>query len=696
MIESIKIRDFLSHKDTEICLGNSTSVFVGNNGSGKSSVVDAITFALFGKHTRKNNRGLVRRGASSAFVQVIFTVEGTKYMASRKIGAKGEASATLQMHDGVQWQVLITGERRQFGESMTSRVEEILGMDYEKLLIAGIVQQGDLALIIDESPKKFKETLNGIIGIDKLDTADAFIGDAVKKFRTHVREKLGFDDSSIPKIESELTEHGRETLRLEPRVMAHNESMLQTKDEALELKLKLEKGREKLDAAVQLRAHQGELVRYAKDLAEKMRVEVKSDREKIAQCKKYLLIRDSVHSTKSDLERIIQQEIMGRKSVQDQRSSLAGLEEKMNLARSLHLIDGKCPVCDSAVLSLKPIYDEKHLHSAIKEAKSLIIAADESVSKLGFDANHTRDEIEKRHDADIELGKYSIEYAKQVDALQEDTDLCERKADALFEQINSDTILVNLAIDERSSQIYAKIINLRSKVAGFNEDEFQGILRKIEDANQKMLSIQKDFGADSEALKQAKWNAEVKSKLLAELHAVSGFIQELEKIRSIVYGRDGHVATSLRSWALGSISKKTASYLDMFDTKVQRIEMEDKKKDFTIKCYSGTTELDIKSLSGGERVCVALALRLSMAAVFGASRMNFVILDEPTAYLDAEKKSALVNAITQRSESQNNSKIQLVIISHDREIFENTAVENVYSFEPDGSLPDSPTIVKSK
>ena len=53
MIESVKIRDFLSHKDTMINLENSTSVFVGNNGTGKSSVVDAITFALFGKHTCK-------------------------------------------------------------------------------------------------------------------------------------------------------------------------------------------------------------------------------------------------------------------------------------------------------------------------------------------------------------------------------------------------------------------------------------------------------------------------------------------------------------------------------------------------------------------------------------------------------------------------------------------------------------------
>ena len=77
MIESVKIRDFLSHKDTMINLENSTSVFVGNNGTGKSSVVDAITFALFGKHTRKNNKGLIRRGANIAFVQVIFTIDGT-------------------------------------------------------------------------------------------------------------------------------------------------------------------------------------------------------------------------------------------------------------------------------------------------------------------------------------------------------------------------------------------------------------------------------------------------------------------------------------------------------------------------------------------------------------------------------------------------------------------------------------------
>ena len=85
---------------------------------GKSSLM--LTFALFGKHTRKNNKGLVRRGANTASVQVIFTIDGTRYLASRKIATKGETSATLQKYDGAQWQGVITGERKGLGESMTS------------------------------------------------------------------------------------------------------------------------------------------------------------------------------------------------------------------------------------------------------------------------------------------------------------------------------------------------------------------------------------------------------------------------------------------------------------------------------------------------------------------------------------------------------------------------------------------------
>ena len=93
MIKSIELVDLLSHSDTKLELDNNTTVFVGHNGAGKSSIIDAITFALFGKHTRKTNKSLIRRGANQGFAKIEFSANGKNYQALRKINSKGELIA---------------------------------------------------------------------------------------------------------------------------------------------------------------------------------------------------------------------------------------------------------------------------------------------------------------------------------------------------------------------------------------------------------------------------------------------------------------------------------------------------------------------------------------------------------------------------------------------------------------------------
>ena len=110
--------------------------------------------------------------------------------------------------------------------------------------------------------------------------------------------------------------------------------------------------------------------------------------------------------------------------------------------------------------------------------------------------------------------------------------------------------------------------------------------------------------------------------------------------------------------------------------------MSEKARDVSIACYSKTEVLELESLSGGEKVSVALALRLGMASLLGSSNLNLMILDEPTTHLDAERKKSLVRVLSQLSEiSNSHSPMQFLIITHDAEIFEDSNVEQIYKFE---------------
>src|SRR6185503_11661927 len=135
MIMDIQLKDFIAHKDTKIEFGKGITIFVGHNGSGKSSIIDAVTFALFGKHTRKSNRNLVRRGANSAMVQMRFTLNSKEFQAIRSLNGSGlqSFSQLAIVSDGGKEmnRPIIGGERKQFGESMSSEIAKVLGMDYE-------------------------------------------------------------------------------------------------------------------------------------------------------------------------------------------------------------------------------------------------------------------------------------------------------------------------------------------------------------------------------------------------------------------------------------------------------------------------------------------------------------------------------------------------------------------------------------
>ena len=230
--------------------------------------------------------------------------------------------------------------------------------------------------------------------------------------------------------------------------------------------------------------------------------------------------------------------------------------------------------------------------------------------------------------------------------------------------------------------LYENITLLEKSTEGFNQENFLKMKESLHNHRNELSKIDQDYGEISGNIKKINSEIEKLGIILNDVKQVQGYVGELEEIQNVVYNRDGPVGKSLRSWSLEVISEKASEYLEKLNTKIQRISLSEKTRDVNISCYSRNTTLELESLSGGEQVSIALALRLGMAHLLGASNLNFMILDEPTTHLDSERRKSLVNVLSQLTDiKENNSSMQFIIITHDAEIFEDSSVENIYKFE---------------
>jgi exonuclease SbcC len=66
--------------------------------------------------------------------------------------------------------------------------------------------------------------------------------------------------------------------------------------------------------------------------------------------------------------------------------------------------------------------------------------------------------------------------------------------------------------------------------------------------------------------------------------------------------------------------------------------------------------------------------------MMGSNKLDFVILDEPTTHLDEERRKALVRIISEAFREGAGPLAQLVIITHDSDIFEDSEVDQVFRF----------------
>ena len=678
MITSIELGDFLSHSNTRLEFENGVTVFVGDNGAGKSSIIDAITFALFGQHTRKSNKGLIKRGTNQGFAKVGFSVNSKQFEAVRKIDNKGSLAAKFaEVIDDDRIEIA-AGERKQFGESMTHEVERIIGIDFEKLKIASIVQQGELNTIINAKPKEFKELLNAIIGIDKLDIASEAMKTVNKEFRERIKENVGFDDTYIEILLRDLEKYEKEIEESKPQKEQLELKQEELKNEVDDLRKKIETETPKIDKIKQIELRKKELLSYAKEAIHEIQREINENERKIQDCEgcfDHIELKSDLESKIQKVEDAIEDTV---KKIQEITNQTISLKEKQLLASKLQLIDNKCPVCDSNVEKLNPLFQEEHLQQEILELQKQIVSKEKENDMYNQKRKEFSIKLQNARDAEATLRAHSINNKEELIIIQKDTEVKKQKIPLTTNQ----NLLEMSTIDQHANLIFENISKLEVETKGFDEQEFNNLKKIVNEKQMSLSQIDQQVGAILEKISKGEEQIIVIKKAVLELKIVKEYVTNLNEIQTNVFSRDGPVATSLRSWALNTISAKASEYLTLLNTKIQRISLSEKTRDISIACYSKNEVLELESLSGGEKVSVALALRLGMASLLGASNLNLMILDEPTTHLDAERKKSLVGVLSQLSDISNSeSRMQFLIITHDAEIFEDSTVEQIYKFE---------------
>ena len=685
MIKDILLKDFIAHRNTKLEFCKGITIFVGHNGSGKSSIIDAITFALFGKHTRKSNKNLIRRGANSAMVQMHFTLNSREFLATRGLNGGGVQpfSQFSFVSDGDKTlnRPIVGGERKQFGESMSSEIAKVLGLDYEKLRVAAVVQQGELVRLVEAQPKEFKELLNGLIGIDRLDSAYETMRDVIVGFRDRLRDETGYTDQELTKVE-EVVRKKEIELKQSESVQAEFEderSMLHNKVRQIEQEI--ETMEPILLQVRELQTREEFIVRHVNERRSLISTEV-SKLERIvreAASSMQLLKRKDEVDMRLQMARSEIDEVESK--IGENEGASGELRGFLECAGKLQVVDGKCPVCNSPVTKVNDMFDTSHVQAEIRvkaEEKSKLQVVKVELKK---EEQRLAEEEKKISAAEKFLANNSISSAGDIARLEADLNSMQQDLARLPDEIvKAGDDPFKIAIDDPSRSLAKEIVLLREHVRGFKHQQYSNAKLEKTNISQRLQDINRKIGLHQKTIEDARGAIDSGRKAIEQLHMASEFIKTLDKIRSVIFNRDGMVGISLRSWALGVISQKASEYASFFNIGISRVELAEQAREIEITCYGRQGEIDVDSLSGGEKVAVALALRLGIAYMMGSNKLDFVILDEPTTHLDEERRKALVKIISEAFREGAGPLAQLIIITHDSDIFEDSTVDQVFRF----------------
>lgn len=199
----LQLRNFMCYREDVPPLefdGVNIACLSGENGAGKSALLDALTWALWGESRLRSDDDLIALGAQEMEVDLVFALDGQDYRVIRKRNKakRGQSWLDFQMRNNGTWKAMSAATLPE-----TQRlIETTLRMGYDTFANSAFLRQGHADEFTRRKPAERKKVLAEILGLD------IYEGLEVK-----AKERVKTLDVQIKVLEGQIVELEREAAK---------------------------------------------------------------------------------------------------------------------------------------------------------------------------------------------------------------------------------------------------------------------------------------------------------------------------------------------------------------------------------------------------------------------------------------------------------------------------------------------------
>ena len=425
----LTVNNFMCYRDNVPTLeleGVHVACLCGDNGHGKTALLDAITWALWGQARARTQDELVHQGQQDMAVELEFLARGQRYRVSRRHSrsARSRQGTTI-----LELQVASdNGYRPISGNSVREtegRIRETLHMDYETFISTAFLRQGDADRFTTSTPARRKEHLAEVLDLsyhEALEERAKARGRIIQEQIVHLDSAISLREEEMaarPQHEAELASVvvtlGRITPEAESQWLTVEElrqsvELLRGRNEELaELGRLLDRGRREIaQIEGQLRNHEARVSEYEASLQRESEIQEEFSR---------------LQESRAELGRL--DEALARKSALDQEKAPAerevAVQKERLLAHTAQLRKSIAGDLEPKANSLAEI--EKELREVAEERASLA-DLEESLRKDQQEAQSIAATIHELELANGRLLQEMEDTRKKFDMLEHGDTLC--------------------------------------------------------------------------------------------------------------------------------------------------------------------------------------------------------------------------------------------------------------------------------